>query len=396
MTSGFPGYSLPGMPVWQAADGCYTWADDRTRYLDLGMAFGSLLHGHDGSVLRALTVASDERHGDSGGVPAAGLGDIASNAMREKAQAELCRWASQYWTSAGAESDELRSVVLHTGSEAVEMALKTALRATGRSRIVSFEGAYHGTSGLSQGVTNGQKFRDPFADQFSSTTIRFAAWNTVPELDERDACVIVEPIQGRAGVRIPDAGFLSGLRSACDEAGATLIVDAVLTGAGRIGDLGAGGCNPDIVCLGKAIGLGYPASATIAKATLAVGAWDHPGEEPIHTSTHIGEWMASAAIVHALERLQSTRMDDGFKPVDCVKRVAEKEGLEVRCAGRLVALDTGRDGGGVLLAARLLEQRVLVAPSGRHGESITIYPPTVFSEEDANLFCDALRVVCAK
>ena len=182
----FPGFHLPDTPVFSSATGstCFFGeVTDVTAVLDLGMAFGSRLWGHG---LRAIADAADA---------APGLGDLLSHELRERACRGLCERVAEELAT---EPDEWSALVLHTGSEAVETALKTTLRATGRRRMLAFEGGYHGTSGLALAVTTGSAFREPWAAQYASDTVSWQPWGAVPELDEDVACVIVEPWQGRA------------------------------------------------------------------------------------------------------------------------------------------------------------------------------------------------------
>ncbi|MEO6867877.1 MAG: aminotransferase class III-fold pyridoxal phosphate-dependent enzyme, partial [Gaiellales bacterium] len=216
----FPGFHMPDTPVFNGALGTSMFSGpalDPKAVLDLGMVFGSRLWGHDIPTLDATEL----------GAP--GVGDLFTHDARERATAALCEQGALEMGLAGG-ANALRALVLHTGSEAVETALKTALRATGRERIVAFEGGYHGTFGLALAVTSGVQFRAPWAAQYSQS-VAWAPWGEVPHLDEEVACVIVEPWQGRAGVIAPPEGFLAGLRVECDRVGAVLIVDAVMCGA---------------------------------------------------------------------------------------------------------------------------------------------------------------------
>ncbi|MCW2924285.1 MAG: rocD2, partial [Thermoleophilia bacterium] len=387
MSSELPGFALAGAPVFNSAEGSTMGAGqypDATSVLDLAMVFGSRLWGHDAPV-------SSEAMG-----AAPGVGDLYTHELRERACAALCE-------RVGAElhepAEDFRALVLHTGSEAVETALKTALRATGRERIVAFEGGYHGTFGLALAVTHGEHFREPWAAQLPST-VRWDAWGEVRALDREVACVVVEPWQGRAGVVPPPPGFLELLREECDRVGAQLVLDAVLCGAGRTGATVAEAiaeARPDIVCLGKAIGAGVTASAVVMRARLAAKAWDRGAVEPAHTSTSVGEPFACAGILRALERLETHA--DVLASVAAAWRaelepLAASTGLELRGTGLLWALDTGRTGGGFDLALRLRdEHRILVVPSGPTASSITLYPAAISTDLERGRFVEAVTTV---
>jgi acetylornithine/succinyldiaminopimelate/putrescine aminotransferase len=384
-----PGFTAPGSPVWRLARGARS-ADSRGReVLDLAMCFGSNLFGHGEGPRAVLGKWLTED------VPAPGLGDLDSNALRKSANRALCEWAARGW-GGGRAAGELRSLVLHTGSEAVETGLKTALRATGRSRIVAFEGAYHGTFGLALAATHGERFRTPFADQYAGT-VRWESYGEAPTLDEHVACVVVEPIQGRAGVRIPPPGFLAELRAACDEVGALLVLDAVLVGSGRCGAALDAACDPDVVCLGKALGSGVPASAVVVRAQVAERAWGGDPGEAIHTSTFVGEPLASAAVLHTLGQLDERGTEIATAaPLwrDALAEAADHVRWHVRGRGLLWALDSGRAGEGWAAAQQLRDRHgVLVVPSGADARSITLLPPLACTDADRSHTARALIAV---
>ena len=145
----------------------------------------------------------------------------------------------------------------NSGTEAVEGALKTARKYTGRSGFVSFVGSFHGDTFGSVSVGGNPVYRDPFEPLLPRTT--FLPFNDRPALytiDETIAAVIIEPIQGEGGVRIPDNDYLPALRQRCSEVGALLIFDEVITGFGRTGRLFANEhwqVTPDILVVAKAL-----------------------------------------------------------------------------------------------------------------------------------------------
>lgn len=380
----FPGFSLPGAPLFNGARGASMFAGTMHEplvVLDLAMVFGSRLWGHDD-----VAVAAPD------GAP--GVGDLYTHEWRRHA----CGLAADAVAAALDEpSTGWRSLVLHTGSEAIETALKTALRATRRIRMHAFEGGYHGTFGLALAVTHRAEFREPWEAQYGGT-VRWSRWGVVPELDEDVACVVVEPWQGRAGVVPPPAGFHRRLRAECDRVGAVLVFDAVLCGAGRTGaEIAAciAEARPDIVCLGKAIGCGAVASVVVARAELAERAWDRGPVEPAHTSTHVGDPAACAGVVLALQYLvrRAGELDgagDAWRDaVDAI--VAAGDGTVTRRGvGMLWAIDTGRVGGGLELASRLLaEHRIVVVPSGADASSVTLYPAVATTDGERERFVEA-------
>ncbi len=158
----------------------------------------------------------------------------------------------------------------NSGCEGIEGALKTARKYTGRSRIISCQRAFHGRTFGALSVTWREHYRKPFEPLVPD--VHFVPFNDLPAarqaIDERTAAIIIEPIQGEGGVRIPDDDYLPGIRELCDRTGALMIFDEVQTGFGRTGRWFA--CEhwnvvPDIMVLAKALGGGMPLGAFIGR-----------------------------------------------------------------------------------------------------------------------------------
>jgi acetylornithine/succinyldiaminopimelate/putrescine aminotransferase len=157
---------------------------------------------------------------------------------------------------------------VNSGTEANEAALKLAKRITGRGELVSCIGAYHGSTHGSLSVSSNELKKSPFRPLLPD--VRFIRHNSLTDLEmitERTAGVIIEPVQGDAGVRIASAEYLEKLRQRCTETGAQLIFDEIQCGMGRTGKLFAfehSGVIPDILTLGKALGGGMPIGAFVS------------------------------------------------------------------------------------------------------------------------------------
>lgn len=165
--------------------------------------------------------------------------------------------------------ENLNSVYpVNSGTEANEAALKLAKRVTGRSELVSFRGSYHGSTHGSMSVSANETKKEPFRPLLPD--VRFLEFNNIEMLEqisERTAGVIIETIQGDAGVRVPDKDFLRALRKKCDQVGALLIFDEIQCGIGRTGKLFAFehfDVVPDVLTLGKALGGGMPIGALVS------------------------------------------------------------------------------------------------------------------------------------
>jgi 4-aminobutyrate aminotransferase-like enzyme len=280
------------------------------------------------------------------------LGDLAESDVTLKLKERL------------AEGD--RDVLLGvTGEDAVELALRTALLVTGRPGIVAFEGAYHGTGLLALAATGFERFRVPFAAWLPGPVHRRPYGEDPGPLPPDAACVIVEPVQGRAGSRVPPAGFLELLRERCDESGALLIADEIYTGVGRTGALWRSGELADIVTCGKALGGGLPLSASLLRKGLAA-AWDL-GPEDVYTHTHMGNPLACAAALVVLERVPSL--------FDRVVEAGERfEAAGWHGAGLLRAKE------GDAFAA--WERGVIVIPAGEDGRYMSATPALTVSDDE--------------
>jgi glutamate-1-semialdehyde 2,1-aminomutase len=202
--------------------------------------------------------------------------------------------------------DQVRFV--SSGTEAAMTVIRLARGATGRDRVVKFAGCYHGhcdalLAGGGSGVaTLGLPGSAGVPASAVSATV-VAPYNKVPEIDESVACVIVEPVAANMGLVAPVAGYLEGLRAACDRAGALLIFDEVITGfrVGRAGATGVLGVQPDLWCFGKVIGGGLPLAALGGRRDLMSQL--APLGPVYQAGTLSGNPLATAAGLAVLERL---------------------------------------------------------------------------------------------
>jgi acetylornithine/N-succinyldiaminopimelate aminotransferase len=161
---------------------------------------------------------------------------------------------------------------VNSGSEAVEGGLKLAKRFTGRSRIISFINSYHGSTHGALSIQGSELYRNAFRPLLPDTfQVAFNDEKSLDFIDEKTACVIIEPVQGEAGVIFPKDNFLVKVRNKCTSTGALLIFDEIQTGFGRIGSMFAldkFGVIPDILLLAKALGGGMPLGAFISSGKI--------------------------------------------------------------------------------------------------------------------------------
>ena len=187
---------------------------------------------------------------------------------------------------------------LNSGAEAIDAALKLARRVTGRSRLMAVTGSYHGNTMGSLSVSANESRKAAYRPLLPE--VEFLEWNDVADaarIDDSVACVLVETVQGDAGVRIPSQDWLQTLRNACSKVGALLILDEIQCGMGRTGKPWAFqhfGIVPDVLCMGKALGGGM-AMGGLAASKAHLGLFAH-GPSLGHITTFGGHPMALSLI----------------------------------------------------------------------------------------------------
>lgn len=235
---------------------------------------------------------------------------------------------------------------VNSGAEAVEGALKLAKRYTGRREIISFRNAYHGSTHGAMSVMDYAEHREAYGPLLPG--VSFIDYNDAAGLEmitEETACVIVEPVQGEAGIRLPREGFLEKLRERCDLTGTLLIFDEIQTGFGRTGKMFAmehSGVVPDIVCLAKALGGGMPLGAFAASKEIMSALTHNPALG--HITTFGGHPVCCAAGLAAMRFI----LDEGLAARAGAKGALYEELLaahpavrEIRRAGLLMAVELG-------------------------------------------------------
>jgi len=378
----------PTPPIfWDRAAGANVWDVDGNRYVDLTSGFGVANAGHaHPEVVRALAEQS--------GRLLHAMGDVHPAEVKVALLEEIAR----RFPGGG----PARAVLGSSGSDAVEIALKTAVIASGRAGLVAFEGAYHGLSLGALAATWRPLFRQPFQALLPDTTAfaRFGELEDVPRAASACAvpvgAVIVEPIQGRGGERIPPRGFLSGLRALCDREGWLLIADEVYTGCGRTGRWFAcehEGVVPDLLCIAKGLASGMPISACVGRAEL-MDAWPPSEGEALHTQTFLGHPPGCAAALASLrvlsgERLVERSAETGARALTQLEhRFAGRPGVrDVRGLGLLLAVELDAPERAAQLCARALARGVIALPSGDDARVLALTPPLSI---DPDLLADAI------
>jgi acetylornithine/N-succinyldiaminopimelate aminotransferase len=249
-------------------------------------------------------------------------------------------------TLAGLLPSPLESVYFTTGgSEAVEGACKLAKRATGRTEIISFHNAYHGSTQGALSLMGNETLKSAFRPLIPGG--RILPFNDVAALDQitnSTAAVIIEPVQGEAGVRIAGLDFIKSLRKKCGETGALLIFDEIQTGFGRTGTLFAFeqyGVVPDVLLLAKGMGGGMPIGAFVASRELMNELTHNPMLG--HINTFGGNAVCVAAAQACLDVIVEEKLWLRAKEIEKkIQKIFTNQDLkEVRVKGALAAIDFG-------------------------------------------------------
>ena len=275
----------------------------------------------------------------------------------------------------------------------MEAALKTARLYTGKSGVLAFDGGYHGLSYGTLAVTSRRDFSAPFAGQVAQFA-RHLPYAAPLDTIEREfqthketlGAVILEPIQGRGGIVVPPKGWLSGLRSLCDNYGVLLIADEIFTGWGRTGDFWA--CDhenviPDILCAGKALGGGFPLSVCVSRPHIA-SAWHESTGEALHTSTFLGSPLGCAAALAALSEIESRNLWERAREMgaywksrlDDLARARPDLIADVRGRGLMLGVGFHEQSVALTLVYDLLQRGIIVLPAGA-GDVIEFVPPLI-------------------
>lgn len=386
MSALFPTYARSDLS-FERGEGAWLFTPKGERYLDFGsgVAVTALGHAHPHLVQALATQAEKLWH----------VSNLHQIPAQERLAERLC-----------AASFADRVFFANSGAEANECAIKLARRyhhAKGkpeRTRIVAFEGAFHGRT-LATVAAGGQPkhlegFGEPMPgfDRLPAGDIEAVRRAVTPET----AGILIEPVMGEGGVRLIDAGFLRDLRALCDETGILSIFDEVQTGMGRTGRLFAhewAGVNPDIMSLAKGLGGGFPLAACLAKEE--VGKTMTPGS---HGSTFGGNPLAMAvgnAVLDVLleDRFLERVQDNAARLKQRLTALKDRHGdliEEVRGQGFLLGLKcvpSLRNGD---LVKRLAAERLLTVQAGDN--VVRLLPPLTVGEAEIDAACKKIEAAC--
>ena len=370
----------PMMLEVERAEGIYLYGRDGKRWIDLisGVSVSAVGHGNRQVIDAICSQAQDYLH---------------LMVYGEAVESPQVRYAQRI---ASLLPDPLDTVYfVNSGSEAVEGALKLAKRYTGRTEIIYYKNAYHGSTHGSLSVMGGEEYRNAYRPLLPDTRqIRFNEPADLRYVTPRTACVIIEPVQGEGGIFPADRDYLQALRDRCDQTGTLLIYDEIQTGLGRTGTLyffQQYGIVPDILCTAKAFGGGMPLGAFIASNRIMSVLKTNPVLG--HITTFGGHPVCCAAGLAALEYILSERLTE----------LADAKGAlyesllaghplvrEIRRTGLLLGVEFGDSELTARIVLRAIDRGLMTEWFLFHDTAMRIAPPLTFTDAEIRESCEIL------
>jgi acetylornithine/succinyldiaminopimelate/putrescine aminotransferase len=363
----------------ERAEGIHLYGTNGKTYVDLisGISVSSLGHCHPKVVAAIQRQSQTYMH-------LMVYGEYAQTPQTELA-VELCRLLPE----------QLNSVYFtNSGAEATEGAMKLAKRVSGRTEIISFKNAYHGSTQGALSIMGSEEFKNSFRPLLPDT--RVLEFNTEQELEQitgRTACVVIEPIQAEAGVIVPSNDFLKKVRKRCTEVNALLILDEIQTGFGRTGSFFAFeqfGIVPDILLLAKAMGGGMPIGAFVSsKANM-----DCLTNNPVlgHITTFGGNAVCCAASLATLKEIRDQQLYLRAKEIEKIIREKLKHPLikEIRSYGALIAIEFGDTDLNMQIISKCIEKGVITDWFLFCSTAMRIAPPLIITDDELKAACDKI------
>lgn len=287
------------------------------------------------------------------------------------------------------------SYFVNSGTEANEGALKLAKRFTGRTEIVSFHKSYHGSTHGSLSVSGNEVKKNAFRPLLPD--VKFIEFNNpddIEQVTENTACVIMETVQGDAGVRIPSREYMRALRKRCNETGTLLILDEIQCGMGRTGKLFAFehfGIVPDILTIAKAFGGGLPIGAFISSKKIMSSLTHDPMLG--HITTFGGNPVCCASALATLNVIEEEKLlDQVERKGKLIESLLQHSGIrEIRRIGLLFAIDFDSADRVQKIVQEAIENGVICFWFLSCPDSFRIAPPLTISDEEIAIACDVIK-----
>jgi len=284
---------------------------------------------------------------------------------------------------------------VNSGSEAVEGALKLAKRLTGKSRIISFKNSYHGSTHGALSIQGSEVYRNAFRPLLPDIyQVGFNDEKSVNAIDNNTACVIIEPVQGEAGIIFPEKDFLSKIRNRCNTTGSLLIFDEIQTGFGRLGHMFAidrFGVVPDILLLAKALGGGMPLGAFISSGEKMSALVTNPSLG--HITTFGGHPVCCAAGLASLNVIIEEKLAEKCvsKSILFKKHLTHPLISEVRGEGLFLAVQLSDPSYIQYVIAHAPEYGLVLDYFLFCDNAFRIAPPLIIHEDEITLACNQLN-----
>ena len=361
------------------AEGVYLYSPERKRYMDLisGIGVSNLGHRHP-KVIEAIKKQLDKHlHVMVYGEYIQSTPNLLAKKLADLFPPQLSC-----------------SYFVNSGTEANEGALKLAKRFTGRTEIISFKKSYHGSTHGSLSVSGNEIKKTAFRPLLPD--IHFIEFNNLNDLEfitSKTACVIVETIQGDAGVRIPSYQYMQALRKKCTDAGALLILDEIQCGMGRTGTLFAFeqfGIVPDILTVAKAFGGGLPIGAFISSNAIMQSLTHDPMLG--HITTFGGNPVCCASALATLHVIEDEKilLNVEAKGKMIQEKLVHPKIKEIRRIGLMFAIDFDSEERVNNIVNHAKENGVICYWFLSHPYSLRIAPPLTISEEEISIACTIL------
>jgi len=290
-----------------------------------------------------------------------------------------------------------RSLLVNSGAEANEGAMKLAVRYTKRSKIMSALNGFHGRTSASLGATGQTKYQDSF-EPLISNAYRYYEFGNIESvknmIDKDTAALLVEPIQGEGGVVSAKKEFFKGVRDLCSDKGVLMVVDEVQTGMGRTGKwfgIENYGVVPDVMTLAKGLGGGVPIGAVVT--TKEISAVMTPGT---HGTTFGGNPLVSrsaCAVIDIIKKdgLVQNAADLGSMWMKDIKALNSNKIKDVRGAGFIIGVEMDSNETASAIQSAMLKKGFLINIC--HGNVIRLIPPLILSKKQKDSFMSAFKEV---